>query len=220
MTDDGGARAASKQSSGRSQTEFGNEGRTCPDGTVDDTSTTDEERFMSADIETLMAVTRAFEAGDAAEFARLIGPHPGLLRDTDGTDQWMWRAAMHGRLPMLQTLVSLGLDVNESPDVFDAENPFCQVEGPILQAAGDGHLEVVRWLLERGAKINFMVNGKNRCLPLLRAATNGHLEVVKLLVENGADIHFTHNGHTPLSQAVNYGHPDIAEYLRSVGATK
>jgi ankyrin repeat protein len=81
-----------------------------------------------------------------------------------------------------------------------------------------GHLELVRWLLKQGARINFTLNGRNRCLPLLDAATNGHLEVVKFLIENGADVHSSFNGHTPLSQAVCYGHQEIAGYLQSIGA--
>jgi ankyrin repeat protein len=78
----------------------------------------------------------------------------------------------------------------------------------------------VRWLLARGAKINYTINDNRRCLPLLDAAANGHLGVVKLLVESGADIHASFNRHTALSHATNYGHPEIAEYLRSAAAMK
>jgi hypothetical protein len=90
-----------------------------------------------------------------------------FLRNADGTDEWMWKAAMDGNLPLLQGLVAPGLDVNESKDRDDPAdpNPFYQAEGPILQAPGNGHLEIVRWLLERGARINYEVHGRRRCLP-------------------------------------------------------
>ena len=101
----------------------------------------------------------------------------------------MWMAAMEGKLPFLKLIVELGLDVNESCDLPDPDNPFCTFEGPILHAASEGHVEVVRWLLEKGAKINYTVNGQVRCLPLLRAACHGHLDVVRQLVEHGADLH-------------------------------
>jgi ankyrin repeat protein len=133
----------------------------------------------------------------------------------------MWEAAINGQLPLVECLVGLGQDVNERKDAVDPDDPdcsFCQVEGPIVQAAGEGHVELVRWLLEHGARINYTVNGKVRCLALLRAATNGHLEVVKLLIASGAAIRASFNGHTPLSQAVAYGHAAVADYLRSVGA--
>lgn len=173
---------------------------------------------MEPDHDVSMSAGMAFDAGNLVEFRSLLRAYPELLRGSDGRDRWMWQAAIIGNLPFLQCLVGLGQDVNESMDVPDPEDPFCQFEGPILHAAGEGHLEVVRWLLEQGAKINYTVNGKIRCLPLLRAASYGHLEVAKLLVDHGADIHAAFNGHTPLSQAVNYGHPEVAEYLRSVGA--
>ena len=162
-----------------------------------------------------------FESGDVVEFVRLLRENPQYLYCDDGTDLWMWRAAMNNDLPMLQALAELGADVNVPKDALAPDDPdcsFCQVEGPIVQAAGKGHTEVVRWLIERGAKLNYTVNGKVRCLSLLDAATKGHLETVKLLVQSGADIHASFNGHTPLSQAIGYGHVAVANYLRSVGA--
>ena len=164
------------------------------------------------------ALNIAFDEGNISEFKRLIDEHPTYIRSKDGTDRWMWMAAMVGNLEMLKFLVKKGLDVNESSDIPDPDDPFCTYEGPILQAASAGHTEIVRWLLEQGAKINFTINGKIRCLPLLDAAINGHLDIAKLLVEHGAEVNFTFNGHTPLSQAEAYGHPEVAEYLRSVGA--
>lgn len=174
---------------------------------------------MDIDPQMFIPIKQAFDANDIAEFRRLIAVHPEHLRDVrDGTDCWMWPSAMDGNLEMLQALIELGLGVDESKDVPDPDNPFCTFEGPILHAAMEGHVEIVRWLLEKGAKINYTVNGQVRCLPLLDAARNGHLEVVKMLVEHGADLNFQFNGHTPASQADGYGHPEVAAYLRSVGA--
>jgi ankyrin repeat protein len=175
------------------------------------------------DTEVSVAVYAAFHDRDVAQFSRLLREHPEFLRHEDGTDRWMWQAAINGQLPLVECLVGLGQDVNEPKDPVDPSDPDCsfrQVEGPIVQAAGEGHLEIARWLLARGARTNFTINGKLRCLPLLDAAANGHLDIVKLLVESGADIHASFDGHTALSQALDYGHPAVAEYLRSVGAVK
>ena len=157
----------------------------------------------------------AFEADDVAEFVRSLRKLPEYMRYKDGTDLWMWRAAIDGNLPMLQALVCLGLGVNESNKVDKSTDPPTQLEGPILDASAQGHALVVKWLLDHGAKINYCVNGKNRCLPLKFAAINGHLEVVKLLVEHGADVNSSWNGTTAIQQAETYGHQEIVDYLRS-----
>lgn len=174
---------------------------------------------MSLDAETSIKIYGAYHSGDHVEFERLLAEHPEFLRNVNGTDRWMWQFAMHGQIPFLEAVTKLGLNVNESKDYEDPEDPFNQVEGPILQAAGQGQLETVRWLLERGARISYTVNGQARCLPLTWAATNGHLNVVRLLVEHGADIHGSWSRTNALKQAKVFGRQEVYEYLLGVGAT-
>lgn len=171
---------------------------------------------MTHDPEISRRIYAALHANDVETFRRLLSDHPEFLRHDDGTDRWMWQAAMDGNLPLLEALISLGVDVNEPKDPPDPDDPDAQVEGPILWAASEGHLDVVRWLLQHGAKINYVVDGKPRSLPLQFAATNGHLAVVKLLVENGADIDGSWNGTNAIRQAEDYGHPQVRDYLLSV----
>jgi uncharacterized protein len=176
---------------------------------------------MPVDDDTQKLIGRAFADNDVAEFSEYMRRYPELLRHEDGTEQWMWRAAQNGRLDMVKELVKLGIDVNESKDLPDVDNPnswFYQAEGAILNAASQGHLEVVRWLLEQGAKINYVVGDKPRCYPLLFAVGSGHLDVVKLLVEHGADIHFKWNGNNPITHAEDQGELEIRDYLASLGA--
>ena len=52
---------------------------------------------------------------------------------------------------------------------------------PLEKLQQNGHLEVVKFLLDRGADVNADNNYAVR-----RASANGHLEVVKFLLENGA----------------------------------
>ena len=51
-------------------------------------------------------------------------------------------------------------------------------------ASENGHLEVVRYLVEQGANIH-----ANNDYAIRWASENGHLEVVRYLVEKGANIH-------------------------------
>ena len=57
---------------------------------------------------------------------------------------------------------------------------------PLFIAALEGHLEVVRFLVESGANKDQGLTDDGRTA-LFIAAENGHLEVVRFLVESGAN---------------------------------
>ncbi|MEX0700499.1 MAG: ankyrin repeat domain-containing protein [Planctomycetales bacterium] len=157
-------------------------------------------------------IAESLDENDLATFERLLCEHPRLLRYDDGRNRWLWHAAAEGLLPFVQILVEeFGVGVDEPTSKDDPE-------GAIADAAREGHVEVVRWFLDHGAKINHVVDGEHRCSALRSAVTNGHFEIVKLLVEHGANIHAASHGLNALSDAEMYGYPEIAEYLRSHGA--
>jgi len=136
--------------------------------------------------------------------------HPEHIHTEEDLVWWLHSAATNGKLPFVEFFVGKGADVNASQD----DSP----EGPLQYAAGEGHLDVVRWLLDNGAKINHVVGGQTRCFALTGAAGAGHLDIVKLLVERGAEVNANWLSMTPLSHAVAYGKQEIVAYLRSVGA--
>jgi hypothetical protein len=145
------------------------------------------------DAEAYDQLYEAMVRGDAGEFERLLAEHPRMRRYDDGRDRWLGEAATEGSLPVIQLLVRLGTDVNEPANNDSVACP----EGVIYRAAEMGHLEVVRWLLDRGAKVNHVVAGQTRCYALSGAARGGYLEVVKLLVERGAAVNACWAGLTP-----------------------
>lgn len=66
--------------------------------------------------------------------------------------------------------------------VFEGET----IEGapPLWCAAAAGHLQLVKLLVRRGAKVNSIT--KTNSTPLRAACFDGHYEIVEFLVQHGA----------------------------------
>jgi len=87
-------------------------------------------------------------------------------------------------------------------------------ESPLMLAALDGHLDIVKGLIERDADVN-----KTGWTPLHYAATRGHLEVMRLLLDKNAYIDAASpNGTTPLMMAAFYGTRSAVKLLLEAGA--
>lgn len=95
----------------------------------------------------------------------------------------------------IKRLVSFGTDIHYDEDT------------PLFQACRFGQLEVVKFLVRKGCKINSHGN-----LMLHTAIINNHLGMVKYLVENGANI-FDES----LQVSMKNNNPRITEYLINKG---
>ena len=72
---------------------------------------------------------------------------------------------------------------------------------PLILASQQGKLDVVAFLLDRGARVNdVMTDGKTA---LLMASKNGHTEIVKILMEKGANQSLKSKGKSPRDVAGN-----------------
>jgi hypothetical protein len=161
----------------------------------------------------LPKIQAAIECGDDATVRDLVTRHREGLRETGYLDSFLRFVADSDNVELLSLLVELGAEINPSHD------PLCNgPEGAIRDAAGNGAVNAVRWLLAHGAILNYEVDGVTRCSPLYRAARQGYLEIVKLLVAHGADINAVWEGQNALSFAIMYGKKEVEAYLRSKGA--
>jgi ankyrin repeat protein len=92
---------------------------------------------------------------------------------------------------------------------------------PLYTAAGQGHKEMVAFLIEHGAEVNSHPDdGSWRGeTPLFKAAKNNHKAVVELLLAKGADVNATDSmGRTPLYRAVEHDYTSVATVLIQHGA--
>ncbi|KAH9088106.1 hypothetical protein LEN26_019668 [Aphanomyces euteiches] len=86
-----------------------------------------------------------------------------------------------------------------------------------LLASNDGHFNVVKHLIDKGAKIN--VVDRERPTPLHLASNEGYIDVAKHLVDNRADVDAADiYGRAPLHLASQRGHLDVVKHLIDIGA--
>ena len=90
---------------------------------------------------------------------------------------------------------------------------------PSFVASQNGHLDVVRYLVEEVKQDAGKANNSS-VTRVHGAAQNGHLDVVRYLVEEDK-VDFnkaSHNRWAPLHIATSHNHTAVADYLRSIGA--
>lgn len=122
--------------------------------------------------------------------------------------QNVFDAAREGDVMLLQEMVK------ENPELVNAQNE--QGYTPLILAAYNGQLEMVKALIKNGADLD---QSFTQGAAIHGAAFKGHLEIVKLLVESGAKLDVPDKNHTtPLMYATLFKHTEVAKYLYENGA--
>lgn len=152
-------------------------------------------------------------AGSPAEVRRAFQEHPDRLHVgwRNGSRSWPLIAVEGGRLDNLKALVELGGDIDQGKDYAPDENALnC--------AVGEGLVDILRYLLERGAATT-----KPRLIIRAVNADKNEIQVIQLLEQAGVDLHqifineMTGRKMNALSTAHDYGKFAVAEYLKSRG---
>ena len=162
--------------------------------------------------------------------------------DVNATDRWgdtaLSEAAKRDNHEMLQIILSSGADVNKGNPLLSAvcsekaetvrlllkhgadvnQMADNRVLGtPLIQAADDGNLEILRDLLAAGARLD--ARRESGETALIAATKQQHTEIVEALLRAGADVQLADNwNRTALWYAASKGDLKMAEILLGAGA--
>lgn len=151
----------------------------------------------------------AMEQGDLAVAREWLDA--GLPPDFEGSviGSGLMIGAWEGNVPLMELFHSRGADINKTNRLG---------EQALQHAAWRGKLAAVRWLIERGARLD---RDGPEWSALHYAVFAGHAEIVNFLMARGADINaLSPNGSTPLMMAAREGREAIARTLLTAGARR
>ncbi|XP_049819591.1 ankyrin-3-like isoform X5 [Aethina tumida] len=136
---------------------------------------------------------------------------PRTGKQTDPNTAFL-RAARAGQLDKIQEYLDSGT-------VRDINTSNANGLNALHLASKDGHVDIVRELLKRGAIVDAATKKGNTSLHI--ASLAGQEEVVRLLIQHGASLNVqSQNGFTPLYMAAQENHDGCVRYLLSKGANQ
>ncbi|XP_071050658.1 ankyrin-3-like isoform X4 [Onthophagus taurus] len=136
---------------------------------------------------------------------------PRTGKQTDPNTAFL-RAARAGQLDKIQEYLDSGT-------VRDINTSNANGLNALHLAAKDGHVDVAKELLKRGAIVDAATKKGNTALHI--ASLAGQEEIVRLLIQHSASINVqSQNGFTPLYMAAQENHDSCVKYLLSKGANQ
>ena len=111
----------------------------------------------------------------------------------------------HILITIIAALLVVGCGPPKPPDIS------------IKDAITKGNIEAVKKHIAAGTDVNAKLRRSGET-PLFFAAFNGYKEIAELLIAEGADVNAKDfENKTPLDEAINFKHNEIAELLRKHG---
>lgn len=166
--------------------------------------------FRRSDSSGLTPLHAATWSGNLNVVQLLLDHGADVSTKTESGVSPLWTASFRGDLDLVSLLVSK----EETLNILD--HP-AYTYTPLNIALSQGHLEIVKVLLNNNADVQTMT--KVGWTPLHLASRKGDLEIVKILIDKGAEINSTdRRGWTPLDLASSRGHVNVVKLLLEEGA--
>lgn len=121
-------------------------------------------------------------------------------------------AAMNGHFDVVHILLTQLKPNLEKEGRVKFDGHLIEGASALWVAAGAGHLNIVKLLIEHGADINH--HTKNVSTPVRAACFDGRLDIIRYLIDHGADINLANGYNNTCLMISSYkGHADVVEYL-------
>jgi len=118
-------------------------------------------------------------------------------------------AVVGNNVNVVELFLQLGQDPNKESDEAIPDVT------PLMSAAANGNIELLKLLLKYGAKPDYPTSGKGTAL----MSATGHTEIFKILINHGANIYARDNyGRTVLIWAALHGTEEVVALLCKMGA--
>ncbi len=124
------------------------------------------------------------------------------------------QAVRVGDLKTVKKFIEEGVPVDK-PDA--RLNSTIKDETPLMIACEKGNVEIVRYLISKGANVN--AKDSLGGTPIILATVKGHVEIVKILISKGADVNAVDiDGNSALWCAAEFDYPEIYKLLKEAVA--
>lgn len=121
-------------------------------------------------------------------------------------------AAIHGHYDVVHILLTQLRPNLEKEGCVKFDGHLIEGATALWVAAGAGHLNIIKLLVEHGADLNH--HTRNLSTPVRAACFDGRLDIIRYLVDHNANINFANAyNNTCLMIAAYKGHAEVVEYL-------